>query len=160
MSFGHCWFITLPNHTEFNCFWCWLLYPASILSCSDIVCVAAIGVVPPSSWLRSGLLPRMPCYCELLTLKPLYRHCLKVRGHVCICVVFLFWVCMFALSFRTQRLERSDTIRCMKSCQPGDVACVLDPTLSLSHTFISLPTFREFTKPEGRCKSIFWNSDQ
>uniref|UniRef100_A0A7N6BYE6 Fibulin-1 n=1 Tax=Anabas testudineus TaxID=64144 RepID=A0A7N6BYE6_ANATE len=46
------------------------------------------------------------------------------------------------------RLERSDTIRCMKSCQPTDVACVLDPTHSVSHTFISLPTFREFTKPE------------
>uniref|UniRef100_A0A665UBY8 Fibulin-1 n=1 Tax=Echeneis naucrates TaxID=173247 RepID=A0A665UBY8_ECHNA len=46
------------------------------------------------------------------------------------------------------RLERSDTIRCIKSCQPSDVACVLDPTHSVSHTFISLPTFREFTKPE------------
>ncbi|KAF1386986.1 hypothetical protein EPR50_G00086270 [Perca flavescens] len=46
------------------------------------------------------------------------------------------------------RLERSDTIRCIKSCQPNDVACVLDPMHSVSHTFISLPTFREFTKPE------------
>uniref|UniRef100_A0A672HT80 Fibulin-1 n=1 Tax=Salarias fasciatus TaxID=181472 RepID=A0A672HT80_SALFA len=46
------------------------------------------------------------------------------------------------------RLERSDTIRCMKSCQPNDIACVLDPTHSVSHTFISLPTFREFTRPE------------
>ncbi|XP_068168640.1 fibulin-1 isoform X1 [Antennarius striatus] len=46
------------------------------------------------------------------------------------------------------RLERSDTVRCIKTCQPNDVACVLDPTHSVSHTFISLPTFREFTKPE------------
>ncbi|CAK6950947.1 fibulin-1 [Scomber scombrus] len=46
------------------------------------------------------------------------------------------------------RLQRSDIIRCIKSCQPNDVACVLDPMHSLSHTFISLPTFREFTKPE------------
>ncbi|XP_060932348.1 fibulin-1 [Limanda limanda] len=46
------------------------------------------------------------------------------------------------------RLERSDIIRCIKSCQSTDVACVLDPTLSVSHTIISLPTFREFTKPE------------
>ncbi|XP_008292780.1 fibulin-1 [Stegastes partitus] len=46
------------------------------------------------------------------------------------------------------RLERSDTIRCMKSCQSTDIACVLDPTHSISHTFISLPTFREFTRPE------------
>uniref|UniRef100_A0A3P8SAZ8 Fibulin-1 n=1 Tax=Amphiprion percula TaxID=161767 RepID=A0A3P8SAZ8_AMPPE len=48
----------------------------------------------------------------------------------------------------TARLERSDTIRCMKSCQPTDIACVLDTTHSISHTFISLPTFREFTRPE------------
>ncbi|XP_073327437.1 fibulin-1 [Pagrus major] len=46
------------------------------------------------------------------------------------------------------RLQRSDTVRCMKTCQPNDVACVLDPTHSVSHTFISLPTFREFTRPE------------
>ncbi|XP_074534584.1 fibulin-1 isoform X1 [Halichoeres trimaculatus] len=46
------------------------------------------------------------------------------------------------------RLERSDTIRCIKICQPNDNACILDPTHSISHTFISLPTFREFTRPE------------
>lgn len=72
--------------------------------------------------------------------------------------MFLFcflWVCMFVLSFRVARLERSDTIRCIKTCQPNDVACVLDPTHSVSHTFISLPTFREFTRAEGRHQSIF-----
>ncbi|KAJ4938095.1 hypothetical protein JOQ06_002721 [Pogonophryne albipinna] len=46
------------------------------------------------------------------------------------------------------RLQRSDTIRCIKSCQPNDVACVLDPMHSVSHTFISMPTFREFANPE------------
>uniref|UniRef100_A0A8C6NY29 Fibulin-1 n=1 Tax=Nothobranchius furzeri TaxID=105023 RepID=A0A8C6NY29_NOTFU len=46
------------------------------------------------------------------------------------------------------RLERSDTVRCVKSCQPNDIACVLDPTHSVAHTFISLPTFREFLRPE------------
>ncbi|XP_056273173.1 fibulin-1 [Pseudoliparis swirei] len=46
------------------------------------------------------------------------------------------------------KLQRSDTIRCIKSCLPNDVACVLDPMHSVSHTFISLPTFREFTMPE------------
>lgn len=46
------------------------------------------------------------------------------------------------------RVERSDTIRCVKSCQPNDIGCVLDPVHSVSHTVISLPTFREFTKPE------------
>lgn len=62
---------------------------------------------------------------------------------------------MFVLSFSVARLERSDTIRCIKTCQPNDVACVLDPTHSVSHTFISLPTFREFTRAEGSHQSIF-----
>ncbi|CAG06344.1 unnamed protein product, partial [Tetraodon nigroviridis] len=48
-----------------------------------------------------------------------------------------------------QRIQLSDTVRCIKSCKPNDMACVLDPTHSISHTFISLPTFREFLKPEG-----------
>lgn len=67
-----------------------------------------------------------------------------------LCFLFVLGVCVFVLSFRAARLERSDTIRCIKTCQPSDVACVLDPTHSVSHTFISLPTFRDFTKPEGR----------
>ncbi|XP_060770559.1 fibulin-1 isoform X5 [Neoarius graeffei] len=46
------------------------------------------------------------------------------------------------------RVDRSDIIRCVKSCQPNDITCVLDPVHSVSHTVISLPTFREFTKPE------------
>lgn len=63
-------------------------------------------------------------------------------------------MCVFIPIFRLQRIQLSDTIRCIKSCQPNDVACVLDPTHSLSHTFISLPTFREFLKPEGRYQSV------
>ncbi|XP_067236060.1 fibulin-1 isoform X3 [Chanodichthys erythropterus] len=45
-------------------------------------------------------------------------------------------------------VDRSDFIRCVKSCQPNDISCVLSPILSTSHTAISLPTFREFHKPE------------
>ncbi|XP_049330394.1 fibulin-1 isoform X2 [Astyanax mexicanus] len=51
-------------------------------------------------------------------------------------------------SSETARVDRSDTIRCIKSCQPNDITCVLDPVHSVSHTVISLPTFREFNKPE------------
>ncbi|XP_059916345.1 fibulin-1 isoform X1 [Gadus macrocephalus] len=40
------------------------------------------------------------------------------------------------------------TIRCMKSCQPNDGPCNRDPVHSLSHTFISMATRRDFTKPE------------
>ncbi|RXN34862.1 fibulin-1 isoform X1 [Labeo rohita] len=46
------------------------------------------------------------------------------------------------------RVDRADIIRCVKSCQPNDISCMLNPILSISHTAISLPTFREFNKPE------------
>ncbi|XP_005994037.1 fibulin-1 isoform X1 [Latimeria chalumnae] len=46
------------------------------------------------------------------------------------------------------RGDRTETIRCIKSCQPNDANCILDPVHTISHTVISLPTFREFTKPE------------
>uniref|UniRef100_A0A4W2C148 Fibulin-1 n=1 Tax=Bos indicus x Bos taurus TaxID=30522 RepID=A0A4W2C148_BOBOX len=46
------------------------------------------------------------------------------------------------------RQEKTDTVRCIKSCRPNDVACVLDPVHTISHTVVSLPTFREFTRPE------------
>ncbi|KAL4625076.1 fibulin-1 isoform X2 [Arapaima gigas] len=46
------------------------------------------------------------------------------------------------------QVERSDIIRCVKSCQPNDVSCILDPVQSVSHSVISMPTFREFSKPE------------
>ncbi|XP_053110849.1 fibulin-1 isoform X1 [Hemicordylus capensis] len=48
----------------------------------------------------------------------------------------------------TVRQEKTDTVRCIKSCRPNDVNCVLDPVHTISHTVISLPTFREFTRPE------------
>uniref|UniRef100_A0A671ENR5 Fibulin-1 n=1 Tax=Rhinolophus ferrumequinum TaxID=59479 RepID=A0A671ENR5_RHIFE len=48
----------------------------------------------------------------------------------------------------TLRQEKTDTVRCVKSCRPNDVTCVLDPVHTISHTVVSLPTFREFTRPE------------
>nr|XP_023395780.1 fibulin-1-like [Loxodonta africana] len=47
------------------------------------------------------------------------------------------------------RQEKTDTVRCVKSCRPNDVTCVLNPVHTISHTVISLPTFREFTRPGG-----------
>ncbi|ERE86479.1 fibulin-1 isoform 2 [Cricetulus griseus] len=46
------------------------------------------------------------------------------------------------------RQEKTDTVRCIKSCRPTDEACVRDPVHTISHTVISLPTFREFSRPE------------
>ncbi|XP_051545941.1 fibulin-1-like isoform X2 [Myxocyprinus asiaticus] len=54
----------------------------------------------------------------------------------------------YTRSEETPRVNRADIIRCVKSCQPNDISCVLNPVLSVSHTAISLTTFREFTKPE------------
>ncbi|ETE63855.1 Fibulin-1 [Ophiophagus hannah] len=48
----------------------------------------------------------------------------------------------------TVRHEKTDTIRCIKSCRPSDANCILDPVHTISHTVISLPTFREFSRPE------------
>ncbi|KAG9335465.1 hypothetical protein JZ751_004594 [Albula glossodonta] len=41
------------------------------------------------------------------------------------------------------QIDRSDTVRCVKSCQPNNISCIMDPIHSISHTVISLPTFRE-----------------
>ncbi|KAJ8006849.1 hypothetical protein DPEC_G00111490 [Dallia pectoralis] len=52
---------------------------------------------------------------------------------------------------RTTEGSRSDTsvnVRCVKSCKSNDFGCVLDPSHSISHTVVSLPTFRDFVGPE------------
>ncbi|KAM5334115.1 fibulin-1 isoform 1-T1 [Glossophaga mutica] len=48
----------------------------------------------------------------------------------------------------TPHQDKTDTIRCIKSCRPNDVTCMLDPVHTISHTVVSLSTFREFTRPE------------
>ncbi|KAA0724754.1 Fibulin-1 [Triplophysa tibetana] len=45
-------------------------------------------------------------------------------------------------------MDRADIIQCGKSCQPNDKSCIQNRIQSISNTAISLPTFREFTKPE------------
>uniref|UniRef100_A0A5F9CFB3 Uncharacterized protein n=1 Tax=Oryctolagus cuniculus TaxID=9986 RepID=A0A5F9CFB3_RABIT len=54
-----------------------------------------------------------------------------------------------AVVVRRLRQEKTDTVRCIKSCRPSHMACLLDPVHTISHTVISLPTFREFSHPEG-----------
>nr|XP_015208785.1 PREDICTED: fibulin-1 isoform X1 [Lepisosteus oculatus] len=46
------------------------------------------------------------------------------------------------------RMDRTETIRCVKSCMPRDVDCILDTVHTISYTVISLPTFRDFARPE------------
>uniref|UniRef100_A0A671VIF5 Fibulin-1 n=1 Tax=Sparus aurata TaxID=8175 RepID=A0A671VIF5_SPAAU len=42
----------------------------------------------------------------------------------------------------------SVSLRCVKDCQHGNVGCSFDPTQLITHTALSLPTFREFSGPE------------
>ncbi|XP_041637226.1 fibulin-1-like [Cheilinus undulatus] len=44
--------------------------------------------------------------------------------------------------------EASVNVRCIKACQPNDIGCNLDPVHLITHTSISLPTFRDFSEPE------------
>ncbi|XP_059537352.1 fibulin-1 isoform X1 [Myotis daubentonii] len=48
----------------------------------------------------------------------------------------------------TLHQEKTDTVRCIKSCRPGDISCMLDLVHTVSYTVVSLPTFREFAHPE------------
>ncbi|XP_043565213.1 fibulin-1 isoform X1 [Chiloscyllium plagiosum] len=45
------------------------------------------------------------------------------------------------------RVDSTETVRCIKSCRPGDTRCILDPVNTVSYTVISLPTYREFLGP-------------
>uniref|UniRef100_UPI0037E707F9 fibulin-1-like n=1 Tax=Semicossyphus pulcher TaxID=241346 RepID=UPI0037E707F9 len=44
--------------------------------------------------------------------------------------------------------DASFSMRCIKACQPNDIGCNLDPVNLITHTSLSLPTFREFSEPE------------
>ncbi|CAK6949826.1 fibulin-1-like [Scomber scombrus] len=44
--------------------------------------------------------------------------------------------------------EGSGNMRCIKACQPNDFGCALDPVHLITHTILSLPTFRDFSEPE------------
>ncbi|XP_077325480.1 fibulin-1 isoform X1 [Lithobates pipiens] len=48
----------------------------------------------------------------------------------------------------TESYERSDTSRCIKSCWPNDMSCIMDLVHTISNTVVSLPTFREFNQPQ------------
>lgn len=72
--------------------------------------------------------------------------CFNVQGHFK-CLLF---ECPenYRKSGEAVRVDRTETIRCIKSCRLNDVNCVLDPIHTVSYTVISLPTFREFNTPE------------
>ena len=52
------------------------------------------------------------------------------------------------------RQDASASVRFIKACQPNDRGCDLDPVQLITHTVLSLPTFRDFSKHEGTAK---WN---
>ncbi|XP_042259393.1 fibulin-1-like [Thunnus maccoyii] len=44
--------------------------------------------------------------------------------------------------------DGSVSLRCIKACQPNDFSCAHDPVHLITHTVLSLPTFRDFSEPE------------
>lgn len=44
--------------------------------------------------------------------------------------------------------DASVNARCIKACQPNDIGCNVDPVHLITHTSLSLPTFRDFHEPE------------
>uniref|UniRef100_A0A665WMP8 Fibulin-1 n=1 Tax=Echeneis naucrates TaxID=173247 RepID=A0A665WMP8_ECHNA len=54
----------------------------------------------------------------------------------------------FRQAAQGSRHDSSASMRCLKSCQPNDVGCALDPVHLITHTVLSLPTFRDFSGPE------------
>uniref|UniRef100_A0A3Q3VW97 Fibulin-1 n=1 Tax=Mola mola TaxID=94237 RepID=A0A3Q3VW97_MOLML len=61
----------------------------------------------------------------------------------------------FACPPNFQELRNNDTfreisffMRCIKACQPNDIACNHDPIHLITHTSLSLPNFRDISEPE------------
>lgn len=52
------------------------------------------------------------------------------------------------VNFRQAAPGNDGSVRCIKSCQPHDFNCPLDPVYLITHTVLSLPTFRDFSGPE------------
>lgn len=53
--------------------------------------------------------------------------------------------------FRSRK-DVSVSLRCIKACQPNDFNCNLDPVHLITHTTLSLPTFRDISEPEGKTR--------
>lgn len=58
--------------------------------------------------------------------------------------------CHVILSFHPlpplSRKDLSASLRCINACQPSDIQCIH----LITHTALSLPTFRDFSEPEGK----------
>ncbi len=100
MSFGYCWFIILPSHIEFDCFWCWQLYPISLLSC---YCLCSSHYSCPTEFLITHwAAPKDALLLWALETKAvpsevfIYTLPKGQRPYVCLC--FLFFVGVYVCS--------------------------------------------------------------
>uniref|UniRef100_A0A3Q3J531 Fibulin-1 n=1 Tax=Monopterus albus TaxID=43700 RepID=A0A3Q3J531_MONAL len=50
-------------------------------------------------------------------------------------------------NFQSRR-DTSFSVRCIKACQANDIGCALNPVHLITHSFLSLPAFRDFSGPE------------
>ncbi|KAK7896335.1 hypothetical protein WMY93_021660 [Mugilogobius chulae] len=58
------------------------------------------------------------------------------------------------LNFRQAAPGNDGSVRCIKSCQPNDFSCSVNPVHLITYTVLSLPTFRDFTGPEGVVRQV------
>lgn len=87
----------------------------------------------------------MPFLILCLFLYPL-AHAVNVPY---LAISFYPFISTSSFLFRPRK-DASASLRCIKACQPNDFNCNLDPIHLITHTTLSLPTFRDFSEPEGR----------
>ncbi|XP_054480447.1 fibulin-1-like [Anoplopoma fimbria] len=54
----------------------------------------------------------------------------------------------FQQAAQGSKKDASINLRCVKACQPNDLDCNLNPVHLITHTSISLPTFRDFSESQ------------
>lgn len=64
--------------------------------------------------------------------------------------LFVLW-----LVLSRSKQDASVNLRCSKACQAYDINCNRDTSHLITYTSISLPTFRDFSKPEGKTRSWY-----
>ncbi|KAG2469269.1 FBLN1 protein, partial [Polypterus senegalus] len=85
----------------------------------------------------SGGIPSLPQYSKVYCA---VVGCFKISTTVT-------WWSDVSGSRRLQH-EKVESIRCIKSCQPHDISCIMNNVHTISYTVISLPTYRDFFRPE------------
>lgn len=63
-----------------------------------------------------------------------------------------FLSCLLSVVLFRPNEDASVSVRCVKTCQSNNISCIHDPVHLITHTGLSLPTFRDFSEPEGKTR--------